>query len=128
MEEQVIEFRAKRKLNGDWAYGSYVHVGNDWCQIIPLDNDSGDIFYDAVRVITETVGQYTGIKDKENTKLYKGDICENGPAKWEVTFNRGCFCGRMIGSRSETGTDIALRAIQGLKKIGDIYSNPELLK
>lgn len=69
-----IKFRAKRKLNGDWVFGSYHFVGgNDWCKIIPYDEEEDAVINSYYRVITDTVGEFTG-KRLGNVDLYEGDI------------------------------------------------------
>lgn len=74
--------------------------------------------------------EFAGITDTEKKELFEGDLCTNEVAKWEVLFNKGCFCGRLLDpnhSEPSDMTHIALRAIKGLKKIGNKYENPELL-
>lgn len=74
------------------------------------------------------VMQYTGLKDENGFELYEGDIIQNDAAKWVVIFNTGCFCAKRIsGSDGTQNIHLALRAIQGKKRIGNIYENPELL-
>ena len=71
----------------------------------------------------------SGLFDEDGKEIYRGDICSNEVAKWEIIFHTGCFCGKRIGGSDGTqNTHLALRAIRGLRIIGNIYETPELLK
>ena len=79
--------------------------------------------------------EYSGLDDEINKQLFEGDICSNDAALWEVVFNKGCFCGKFLrptGPKAtvgeQTDTHIALRAIKGLRKIGNRYQNREYSK
>lgn len=129
-----ILFRGKRTDNGEWIRGSL-------CATIPSDEDFYTIsyfdfegYYVEEKVIPKTVGQYTGLTDKNDKKIFEGDIvyCKSrlDNANMVVIFERGQF--RMVLSENYRSyqTNSGFYDINCFDKevIGNIHDNPELLK
>ena len=122
-----ILFRGKRIDNGEWIYGNYCYAElidksgyEDLIIEQPADGETR-------RVIPETVGQYTGLKDKNGKRIFEGDICKHrsnysGNAVISVvTYTDGHFLA-LVGENS--GFELS----EKLEVIGNIYDNPNLLK
>lgn len=66
-----ILFRGQRIDNGEWVYGSLVIENNNEMYII--ESKCWNIYQDGVLVKSETVSQFTGLQDKNATKIFEGD-------------------------------------------------------
>ena len=123
-----ILFRGKRKYNGEWVEGFYYK--DLW------SDNAHYIIYDETdyEVIPETVGQYTGLEDKNGKRIFEGDIvyCKSrlDNANMVIIFECGQF--RMVLSENYRSyqTNSGFYDINCFDKevIGNIYDNPELLK
>ena len=130
-----ILFRGKRIDNGEWVYGYYIRYG--WTHqekdyVVPLY--ASDLY--AKEVIPETVGQYTGLTDKNGKKIFEGDIIV---CKQEIAGNFIDSC-VAIGFVEMKHSAFGLHRKQGYYRpfkdwledyeyevIGNIHDNPELL-
>ena len=123
-----ILFRGKRIGNSEWVYGYYVPVcfGRFPCK--PAIVPESDGTWEPIEIKKETVGQFTGLPDKNGKKIFEGDIISCGylcnffveyseeDAEYWANF------GDSIGSL-HTYFDPKRATV-----IGNIYDNPELLE
>lgn len=134
MNRDII-FRAK--CFGNWRYGNYIHFvkkpTNSRCNInykdfIITNEDDGEHYYPITDL--SSVGQYTGLKDKEGKRIFEGDIVRLGGGLHYFTFNieHGSFMAASI--KGGTGILLFQRTIKncGYAIIGNIHDNPELIK
>ena len=139
-----ILFRGKRKDNKKWIYGFLImnkytakENGNliyiTKPNIIPIGNIGeadydGDGNYYEYEVIPETVGQYTGLKDKNGRKIFEGDIILYGliPCVVKNDTENARFMLYKKGKYIINGFNADTMKLKEV--IGNIHDNPELMK
>ena len=129
-----ILFRGKRTDNGKWVTGA-PFVAADRCKIIqavalhPDFVDEGNVYYsEGFPVDPETIGQYTGLTDKNGKKIFEGDIVRNGDytmiVVWYDFHAAFMLAFRVDGDYFEAISNSHIY----LEVIGNIHDNPELLE
>lgn len=82
-----ILFRGKRVDNGDWVEGFYIQImsfGSEYHCIFEAPNIDSFNDLNDYKVIPETVGQFTGLLDKNGTKIFEGDLAQYDA--WDYPF------------------------------------------
>lgn len=111
---------------GKWIEGSFVDTYEAYShkqRCFITDDDYDD--HEEIEVIPETVGQFTGLTDKNGTKIFEGDIVN-------------CFSSDIVGNpkiskilvknMTDYNTMVYLNISNELEVIGNIHDNPKLLK
>ena len=133
-----IKFRGKRIDDGKWVHGSYTSMreknrNNPFCQVESKifhriwqweDGDWNMGGYANYEVIPETVGQNTGLKDKNGVEIYEGDIVDWVDSDYNIRRDvvRWINGGLVLCNSSYTVGSYPQKEV-----IGNIHDNPELL-
>lgn len=129
-----------------WVCG-FLTVSGDENPVLVIDYQIGSRnLYGQVEIIPDTVGQYTGLQDKNGKRIFEGDILKTHYANAKnsefvevVVFRNGRFCAE--GNLGGGGRSWALLwdgvphipqdktiYMDGMEIIGNIHDNPELLE
>lgn len=126
--KSTIKFRAKN-LKGEWVYGFYVEderqTLNGFEKKHFIVNDDGHHY-----VNPETVGQFMGLRDKNDLEMYHGDIVQLDNGRIDVV-SWGTVAFQTALSLSDELDGIMsdyITLFKSIKVIGNIHDNPELLK
>ena len=117
-------------INHNWCFGSLDTIEDDRAIIIYSDR-----FGNKCRIFVDpsTVGEYTGLKDKNGERIFEGDILRQAYHPEEdviIEWHDGRFKFRKRNKPKDYGYE-SLCCVQNtvdyLKVIGNIHDNPELL-
>ena len=127
-----ILFRGKEVKSSDWYYGDIFHssMNVDTARIHDYINRAN------VEIIPDTLGQYTGLTDKNGVKIFEGDVVRISEDYYdglhysgnEVYYSDGAFCVEYETPEYDV-TSIGFLVREGVEVevIGNIYDNPELI-
>lgn len=140
MNREIL-FRGKSANTGEWVEGFCVQFGETYSNIIIREIGKLNLYgvvpiYEHEIVISETVGQYTGLKDKNGRKIFEGDIVRrfnrNGQEimSYVVEWYSDCcmFVLDCIDFDMEFDTDFTVFYGDEFEIVGNIHDNPELVR
>lgn len=155
-----ILFRGKQVDNGEWVEGDFCHPCNIVFEAMGYDEVLGQKDVPVINdyaVIPETVGQYTGLTDKNGTKIFEGDIAQYTDEEGYYPEDCCDFVGKIVlehgafGIATNDNIPIDLdnwcdndnfvslwelywnlepegEMLSSIEVIGNIHDNPELLR
>jgi len=133
MKREIL-FRGQRIDNGKWVCGYGIIHGEHYdrkdnerkCSIFMEYDSVSKLNYQLVEVNPETVGQFTGLLDKNKTKIFEGDII----TLIGVTSNENRIIRKVeyIKERAQfmSGMYPLIQSIEIVLVIGNIHDNPNL--
>lgn len=142
MAMREILYRGKSKRSGEWKYGYLVELGKESFSDpdrygishkgVPLGSNNVCFNLKIDEVIPETVGQYSGLLDKNGTKIFEGDIVKDDYLFGKVVFATAADDFDGMAGFMVDDIDNGYQNYNGLwhlvEVVGNIHDNPELLR
>jgi uncharacterized phage protein (TIGR01671 family) len=117
-----ILFRGKNEDRG-WIYGDLRNYEKSGAKAI----FSHELLH-RVEVAPKTIGQFTGLTDKNGKRIFEGDICKGAwGTMFQVVYD-DCYLGFRAIVKSGLSVSIDYYGLDRIEVIGNIHDNPELLE
>ncbi len=129
--KREIKFRGKVKDDGTWVHGDL--TTGDTIHTSPSWHEDGEGEWWGYECHEETIGQFTGLKDKSGAEIYEGDIVEFTRAqcrgvykgsRMAVSYQTHVFCGFGFDKTMA----LTKKRANECNIIGNIHDKPVLLK
>lgn len=124
-----IKFRGKRTDTGKWVYGSLLQWKDGDATICANESENNNVLIKH-DVNPDTVGQYTGKKDRNGKEIYWGDLLKSGDVIFEVWWSEDtlCYMLDMVNPSKEMAARMSDLNNTDMEVIGNHWDNLELLK
>lgn len=124
-----------QKLPGHWVYGGVLQGAGSHSIIYGGENvnDPGENL-DKWCVHTDTLGQFTGLTDKNGKKIFEGDVVlypwndQDKPERFTIKFKDGQFVASPVKETEDYWDFMVGSYSKEMEVIGNIHDNPELLE
>lgn len=133
-EIKLRGYAVEEMVGSQWIYGTGVHTTKFTKEYAEEVGKHGETFIFTesgwIEVYPESVGEYTGLKDKNDREIYEGDISRaplEGARNYVVKYDlskSGFISVTTIENGSEWWMNVSFRH----EIVGNIYENPELLE
>ena len=137
-----ILFRGKRCDNSEWVQGYYIRadhhwhnhgIHKDWITLGASANGGWFALHNKYAVKAETIGQFTGLTDKNGKKIFEGDIIEwfaqgesERPDFGYIEYDEQSFAWRVCWQKYDPDFMEGMQQ-EYISVIGNIHDNPDLL-
>lgn len=127
-----ILFRGKRVDSGEWVEGNFIkdNWGDTYGELIygilqDREAPAGLAGWIPKRVLPETVGEYTGLTDKNGKKIFEGDIIRSNSERGYIEYYPNDCAFDVV---DDHGFYWLISEMSNIEVIGNIHDNPELLE
>ena len=134
MREHMGLYRGKRIDNGEWVEGFYINLGGKYHYILDGQLDITRGYPDLIKhpVDPDTVGECTGLRDKNGKLIFEGDIvrCDElftAVVKWDSSHARFVLA-IIYEAEIDDYVNLTRGKADNLAVIGNIHDNKEILK